>query len=730
MLQVIREAIQSRKVVLSDLRQNGTNSEVRLEVVVPLFADADLPQGAAIGALVLEIDPRQYLFPLLESWPTLSRTAETLLAELDGNEVVYWNELQHSRGEAFPQRLPVGMPGLITARFLTGEKGTLEGVDYRGVPVVAVGRRIPGTRWTMIAKIDTSELYAEAWEQIGTAILLPTTVLLTFALVVVLLWRQRDARFAARELAFHKQAQEQALLQTSALQAAANSIVITGPDGVIRWVNDAFTKLTGYNAGEVIGRNPRILKSGKHGPEFYKALWECILAGRTWHDEVVNRRKDGSLYTEEMTITPVKDAAGITSHFIAIKQDVTERKQAEAALREAAETMTAAQRIARFGSWELELTNPDFEQNALRWSEECYRLFGFEPYAVPVTKELFYRHVPEEERDRIKNAVSKAMTDGADYSIDHRVLLPDGEVRHVHEQARMFIDPRTGRPLKLVGTVHDITERVQAHELLRQSNEALELKVAGRTEEIRRLNDELRLRLAQLETANKELESFAYSVSHDLRTPLRSIDGFSKALLEDCWDKLDDDGKDHLRSVCAASQRMAQLIEDLLGLSRVTRTELRLRTFDLAALARAIISTLRASEPQRGVEAVIPDSLTVRADANLIRIALENLLANAWKFSSQKPQARIELGQVEQNGQNAYFVRDNGAGFEMAYAHKLFGAFQRLHSTEEFPGTGVGLATVQRIIHRHGGKVWAEGKPNGGACFYFTLPSSAEPPCE
>jgi signal transduction histidine kinase/ligand-binding sensor domain-containing protein len=243
----------------------------------------------------------------------------------------------------------------------------------------------------------------------------------------------------------------------------------------------------------------------------------------------------------------------------------------------------------------------------------------------------------------------------------------------------------------------------------------LETQVAQRT---RSLSEQA----AQLEAANKELEAFSYSVSHDLRAPLRSIDGFSQALLEDNADQLDSQGKDFLGRVRAASHRMERLIDDMLKLSRVTRSEMHRVTVDLSALAQTVARELQATQPERKVEFVIMPGLAAKADLNLMRVVLENLLGNAWKFTGKHSAARIELGVIRQNGQLACFVRDNGAGFDMAYAEKLFVAFQRLHSPADFEGTGIGLATVRRIIHRHGGHVRAEGKVEQGATFYFTLP--------
>lgn len=243
-----------------------------------------------------------------------------------------------------------------------------------------------------------------------------------------------------------------------------------------------------------------------------------------------------------------------------------------------------------------------------------------------------------------------------------------------------------------------------------------------REKQIEYLNEALEDRAVELEAANKELEAFSYSVSHDLRAPLRAIGGFSQALLEDYMDKLDAEGQSYLQRVRSAANRMSDLIDDLLNLSRLTRAEMRHERVDLSQLAQSIASGLHQRQPERQVEFTISEGLVVDGDTRLLRIALENLLGNAWKFTSKHPQARIEVGIVEQseNGQ-AFFVRDDGDGFDMVYVDKLFGAFQRLHAMTEFEGTGIGLATVQRIIRRHGGKVWAEAEVGKGATFFFTL---------
>jgi signal transduction histidine kinase len=240
-------------------------------------------------------------------------------------------------------------------------------------------------------------------------------------------------------------------------------------------------------------------------------------------------------------------------------------------------------------------------------------------------------------------------------------------------------------------------------------------------EERKRVETEIQGVNTELLAANEELAAFSYSVSHDLRAPLRGIDGFSLALLEDYADKLDEDGRDYLHRVRAATQRMGILIDDLLNLSQVTRTEMRLENADLGAIARSVAVELQKTQPERRAEFRIEEGLEAFVDSHLIRITLENLLGNAWKFTSKRESACIEFGGTHCDGRLTYYVRDDGAGFDPAYADRLFGAFQRFHDKNDFPGTGVGLATVQRIIHRHGGRIWAESAVERGATFYFTL---------
>jgi PAS domain S-box-containing protein len=393
------------------------------------------------------------------------------------------------------------------------------------------------------------------------------------------------------------------------------------------------------------------------------------------------------------TKVPLRDGRGQVIGLVGLSRDITERKRVEEELLsrrqelqehiDSMSTMTA--KVALDGT--ILLANK-IAQQASGLSMEVLMQTNF--LAGP-----WWTFDPEVQT-RVHQAFDKAKT-GTLVNYDEQIFV-FGQVMAINFSLVPITGP-DGQVTYIVAEGRDITSLKQAEKVLQEYS-------------------------TQLEATNKELEAFSYSVSHDLRAPLRSIDGFSQALLEDYGDSLEAEAQHYLQRVRAGSQRMAQLIDDMLALSRLTRSEMRHETIDLSALAQTIAAELHQAEPARQAKFIITPDLTVQADARLIRVALENLLGNAWKFTAKRSAAHIEFGILSQaDDQPAYFVRDNGAGFDMTYADKLFGAFQRLHTPAEFTGTGIGLATVQRVIHRHGGQVWAEGAVEQGATFYFTLDS-------
>ena len=434
------------------------------------------------------------------------------------------------------------------------------------------------------------------------------------------------------------------------------------------------------------------------------AAIEAYLAGRTSHYEAEYRlrHKDGSYRWMLSRGALQRDADGCPLRMLGAHLDITERRTLEQKLRESEElsrTIIASEPAC------VKLIGPsgkllDMNAAGLAMIEADCR--------EAVIGQDMLQLVKPECRDAFIQLQQRVLA-GETGSLEFDIIGMKGTCRTLETHAAPLRDGN-GTIVAVLGVTADITERKHAEEQIRRFNAELEQRVQART--------------AQLETANKQLDSFAYSASHDLRTPLRAIDGFSQALLDDCGSALSPAGRDYLARVRAATQRMAQLIDDLLHFSRVTRVELTPGDVDLSRLAREALAHLAQSEPARQVEIHVAELLRARGDADLLAIVLGNLLGNAWKYTSKTAHARIEFAAEQQAGQTMFYVRDNGAGFDMQYASKLFGVFQRLHHINEFPGTGVGLATVANIISRHGGRIWADSAKNQGSTFYFTLPAS------
>ena len=315
--------------------------------------------------------------------------------------------------------------------------------------------------------------------------------------------------------------------------------------------------------------------------------------------------------------------------------------------------------------------------------------------------DLFPPHIADDFRANDLRAFARG------YPVQMEEQAPGDEGLRTYVTVKFPLTDDTGHSYAVCGISTDITERKHAEEEVRRLNDELELRVRERT--------------AELEVSTRELDAFAYSVSHDLRAPLRSVEGFSQILLEDYGDALAREAREYLGRIQVNVARMAQMIDDLLNLSRATRVELRREHTDISALAREVVAELRGREPDRRVDVVIPDDLVTLGDPHLIRLVLQNLLGNAWKFTVHNPGAVIRLAQERCDGVDVFTVQDNGAGFDMRFAHKLFDPFQRLHSANDFEGTGIGLAIVQRIVTRHGGQIRAESAPGAGATFRFSL---------
>ncbi|HWA28844.1 MAG TPA: PAS domain S-box protein [Lacunisphaera sp.] len=483
-------------------------------------------------------------------------------------------------------------------------------------------------------------------------------------------------------------------------------VAITDAHGKITFVNDKFCAISKYAREELLGQDHRLINSGFHPKEFIRELWTTIREGRVWRGEIKNRAKDGSLYWVDTTIVPFLDANGKPRQYVAIRTDITARKEAEeklnASTKEVMDLKAALDEHAIVAITDahgkITFVNDKFCAISKYAREELlgqdHRIINSGHHPKEFIRELWAtirqgRVWHGQLRNRAK--------DGSFYWVDTTIVPFLGE---------------NGKPRQYVAIRADITERKRIEMEIKELNAELEHRVVERT--------------AQLEAANEQLESFSYSVSHDLRAPLRAVDGFSQAVLEDFGPQLPDEGRRQLQTIRSAAQQMGVLIDDLLTFSRLSRQSLAARRVDFNAMVRGVLQELGAPWADRRVEVRCADLPPALGDPALLKQVWLNLLSNALKYSGKRSPAVIEIGVADKAGRPAYFVRDNGTGFDMRYAGKLFGVFQRLHRPEEFEGTGVGLAIVQRIVQRHGGQVWADAAVDRGATFHFTLKS--EPP--
>ncbi len=518
-----------------------------------------------------------------------------------------------------------------------------------------------------------------------------------FAIVIVLFWLLYWNACALNRLDEENERSRETLRQSSeqwglTFNCMSEGLSYHDPDYNILGVNTAFQKLVPDEGG--VGEKCYRLIHGTDAPPEDCPMRRSLATGETSSSEIYEPRLGKHL---RVRTDPVRDSSGEVFRIVHVVEDITERKQAEEHIRRLASIVESSEDAIYSVSSDGKITS---------WNRGAEVVFGYKAEEViGRTPRMLYP--PDREEDYCL-AIHDSIMSGRH--------IENAEMLRVRKDGSQFYVSISISPLRdLQGNVvgssaiaRDITERKRAEAEIQKLNAELEDRVQQRTSE--------------LEVANKELEAFSYSVSHDLRAPLRSLDGFSQILLEEYGEKFEGEGRDFLKRLRGASQQMGHLIDALLQLSRVSRSEMERTTVNLSDMARQIATELQKTAPDRLVQFDIAQNVTALGDARLLHAALQNLIGNAWKFTSKREEARIDFGVVKKDGKRVFFVRDNGAGFEMQYANKLFGAFQRLHSVAEFEGSGIGLATVQRIVRRHGGSVWAEGEPNVGATFYFTLP--------
>lgn len=484
------------------------------------------------------------------------------------------------------------------------------------------------------------------------------------------------------------------------IDSAMDAIVTVDEDQNIVLFNNAAERMFLYPAEDAIGQSldrfiPERFRFSHH--EHIQKFASTRVTKRSMGalGALFGLRADGQEFPIEAAISQLE--SGGRKLYTVILRDITERKRVEETLNEQTKILDLAPVLIR-----------DLNSRIIFWNKGAEQMYGWSAAEVldRISHSIFQTEFPQALEEIKAQLFARGYWEGA---LKHtrkdgsRIVVASHWVVHRDDN---------GKPKAILEVNNDITERLKAEDEVRRLNEELEERVADRT--------------AELEAANKELEAFSYSVSHDLRAPLRHINGFSQALLEDYGDSLDELAQSYLNEVRAASQEMAQLIDDVLRLARVARSEIHREFINLTDLANDVVAKLRAADSTRNANVEIEAGLVANGDKRLLGIVLTNLLGNAWKFTARKDPAEISFKRVAVNGERVFSINDNGAGFDMTFGDKLFGVFQRLHTVDEFEGTGVGLATVQRIINRHGGRVWAESEIDKGATFFFTLPTRKE----
>jgi PAS domain S-box-containing protein len=876
-------ALQSGQVTILDLDRDEDTPQPHMAVLIPILREqaGNLP----LGVVVMRIDPNAYLYPLLQTWPVPSASAETLIVRRDGDYALFLNELRFRKDAALTLRISLAETKTPAVQAVLGFEGIAEGIDYRGVPAIADTQRIPDSPWFMVARVDTSEVYAPLTQMLWVVLALAGALLIGAGAAVGIVWRQQKVRLylerfeASAEIRETQEKASKTVLNLNAelekrvlertaqfevvnreIEAAreyAESVINTVREPLISLDQDlrviavsrSFYEFFNVTPDETVGQLIYDLGSRQWDIPRLRELLETILPEKATLENYEVEHTFSTIGRRIMLLNArqIHRVLGKERVILLAIEDITERKEIEAGLektrKELAVIKQSADEASEFAESVINtvrepLISLDQDLRVLAVGRSFYEFFKVTPeetigqliydlgnrqWNIPRLRELLETILPEKatlenyevehtfstigrrvmllnarqiqrvlgkervillaieditERKEIEDGLEKTRQELAviKQSADEASEFSESVINTVREPlisldqdlrvltvSRSFYEFFRVTPEETVGQlIYDLGNRQWDIPRLRDLLEdILPLKTTLESFEVEHTFSTIGRRIMLLnarqiqrafgkervillaieditekrmlergvekardaaEAANAELEAFSYSVSHDLRTPLRSIDGFSQALLEDYGDGLDDTAKSYLSRVRKATQQMGRLIDDLLKLSRVTRSEFRHESVDLSRMVRAIVGRLQEDSTNRTVEVLIQEGVFVEGDSNLLKIALENLVGNAWKFTGKAASPRVEFGTTVREGKTACFVRDNGAGFDMAYVDKLFGAFQRLHTAQEFPGTGIGLATVRRVINRHGGQVWVEAEVGKGATFYFTVP--------
>ncbi|MCX6054714.1 MAG: PAS domain S-box protein [Chloroflexi bacterium] len=720
------------KPIFLDFFRVNPEDPIHLSIIAPIYR---LEDHAPLGLLVFLIDPNVYLYPFIQEWPIPSNSAETLLVKRVEDRVVFLNKLRFYPDAALTLSYPLTETEILSVKAALGQTGIFEGYDYRGVNVIADIRSIPDSPWFLISKIDLTEVNTTLQNQGLQTLSIMGFLTLIVGFVLFQVWR----RYRLLNLENQLQILESIKVSEDKFKmlftfSPSASALISLKKGKIHTINEGFNRILGFSMEEVAGRTTYDLKLWVTNEERDRFTSELQTKSFLDNFETRLRSKNGEIHDCSVSASLI-NLEGELFIFSSI-WDISDRKkmeqellQSEMKFRSMFQNNHSVMMIVDPENGEIVDANP---------AAAIY--YGWD---IEILKQKKISEINTLSETETSYEMGRALAEHRNF-FEFRHLLASGEIRNVE----VYSGPieQEGKTV-LYSIIQDVTLRnQQALQLYETSNKLQKLlseasksrqvlisivedqKIAQ--DEVHRLNNELEERVArrtaQLESSNKELEAFAYSVSHDLRAPLRAIDGYSTILMQEYAQKLNQEGIRLLDIIRASTAKMDQLITDLLALSRVGRTELKFTLINMTSLVNSVYNEMASTEVKEKFLFQVNDLPDIWGDLTLMRQVWTNLIANSIKYTMPQNRCVIEISGAKNNGLFTFRIKDNGVGFNPKYMDKLFGLFQRLHKTGEFEGTGVGLAIVQRIITRHGGRIWAESQLNEGAVFQFEIPERVD----
>jgi PAS domain S-box-containing protein len=678
-----QECVSSKRVILGGLYKNSETNEISMCSFTPLFLSA-IDREKVFAVLVLKINPDENLFPLIQLKSVISKSAETFIVRRDGDSVLYINELRGKKNSALNYKLPLSTTNLPSAKAVLGYKGFFEGTDYNGNKVLADLNSIPYSDWFIISKIDNDEIYEPIREQAYLIIAGAVILILFGGLGARNTIKNQKIKFYKKQLILEQEKAELA----KAVDQSPVSIVITNLDAKIEYVNPKFIEVSGYSFDEVKGKNPKILKSGLTPEYVYKELWDTLLKGKTWRGEFINKKKDGDLYWEIVSVSPIKNESGIITNYVSVQEDITQRKNIEKALRKSEEQY-------RF-----------LFENMLDGFAYCKMIFKNNH---PLDFIYIDVNLAFSELTGIKNVIGKKVSE-----VIPGIRSSNPELFEIYGRVSM-----TGEPEQFESYI-DILKKwfsVSAY----SPEKGYFIAMFDNITERKKAAQAIEQAVKDLERSNQELEQFAYIASHDLQEPIRMVMLYTQMLRDRYKDIFDSEAKIHLNFLEEGSVRMYNLINDLLEYSRISSRSVAYEQTDCNMVVREVVNDLKYSIEQERATVLYDNLPSIVCNKTQIRQLFQNMISNALKFRNENAPV-INVKCESNNGNWLFSIRDNGIGIDRRHFERIFVIFQRLHSRDKYPGTGIGLAICKKIVERHGGHIFVNSEIGKGSVFYFTIP--------